>query len=136
MSGQGRWAPPWWRLSPAWARSDTPSTLLVTTAASPADVAARLHTRLETTTQITEIQSTRRIVGSSLSAVDFATLTRVGLGFALALIGATAGCSSCSGSPSSNAPSPSVVPVRGRDLPQLELGADGTVLKAGLVPWV
>lgn len=129
MSGQGRWAPPWWRLSPAWARSDTPSTLLVTTAASSADVAARLRTRLETTTQITEIQSTRRIVGSSLSAVDFATLTRVGLGFALALIGATAACSSCSGSPS-------VVPVRGRDLPQLELGADGTVLKAGLVPWV
>jgi putative ABC transport system permease protein len=68
------------------------TTLLVSTSGSnPADVAARLRTRLGPTTHITDIQSTRRIVGSSLSAVDLAVLTRVELGFALALTAATAG---------------------------------------------
>jgi putative ABC transport system permease protein len=72
---------------------DAPVTLLVKTAAGahPADVAARLQARLGSTARITDIESTRRVVGSSLSAVDLSTLTRVELGFALALIAATAG---------------------------------------------
>jgi putative ABC transport system permease protein len=72
---------------------DAPSTLLVKTAAGahPADVAARLRAKLGSTASITDIESTRRVVGSSLSAVDLSTLARVELGFALALIAATAG---------------------------------------------
>jgi putative ABC transport system permease protein len=57
----------------------------------PADVAARLRTRLGTSTRITDIQSTRQVIGSSLSAVDLATLTRIELGFALALTAAATG---------------------------------------------
>ncbi|HEV7898396.1 MAG TPA: FtsX-like permease family protein [Planosporangium sp.] len=72
---------------------DAPVTLLVKTAAGahPADVASRLRAQLGGTARITDIESTRRVVGSSLSAVDLSTLTRVELGFALALIAATAG---------------------------------------------
>ncbi|WP_433202440.1 ABC transporter permease [Dactylosporangium sp. CS-047395] len=72
---------------------DAPNTLLVTAAAGarPADVATRLQARLGPGTQVTDIDSARRIVGSSLSAVDLSTLANVELGFALALIAATAG---------------------------------------------
>ncbi|HKT04070.1 MAG TPA: ABC transporter permease, partial [Rugosimonospora sp.] len=72
---------------------DTPTTLLVTTTtgAHPAAVATRLRALLGTSAQVTDIETTRRIVGSSLAAVDLATLAHVELGFALALIAATAG---------------------------------------------
>jgi putative ABC transport system permease protein len=69
-----------------------PATLLVGTAgASPAMVAGRLRAQLGTGTRITDIESTRRVVGSSLSAVDLSILTRVDLGFALALMALTTG---------------------------------------------
>jgi putative ABC transport system permease protein len=72
--------------------ANPPATLLVATAgAGPATVANRLRTRLGVDTRITDIQSTRRIVGSSLAAVDLSTLTRVELGFALALTAMAAG---------------------------------------------
>nr|BFE60067.1 hypothetical protein GCM10020063_045930 [Dactylosporangium thailandense] len=72
---------------------DAPNTLLVTAArgARPADVATRLRARLGPGAQITDIDSARRVVGSSLSAVDLSALANVELGFALALIAATAG---------------------------------------------
>jgi putative ABC transport system permease protein len=74
------------------AGGNPPATLLVSTAgASPAAVADRLRTRLGAGTRVTDIESTRRIVGSSLSAVDLSTLTRVELGFALALTAMTTG---------------------------------------------
>lgn len=73
-------------------RAAAPVTLLVSTSgASPADVAARLRARLGSAVRITDIQSARRVVGSSLSAVDLGALTRIELGFALALLAATAG---------------------------------------------
>jgi putative ABC transport system permease protein len=71
---------------------DAPVTLLVSArGASPSTVAGRLRDRLGGTTRVTDIDSARRLVGSSLSAVDLSTLTRVELGFALALTAATAG---------------------------------------------
>ncbi|MEN3307049.1 MAG: putative transport system permease protein [Micromonosporaceae bacterium] len=71
---------------------NAPVTLLVSTnGASPSTVAGRLRDRLGSATRITDIESARRIVGSSLSAVDLSTLTGVELGFALALTAATAG---------------------------------------------
>jgi putative ABC transport system permease protein len=72
--------------------NDAPVTLLVSTAgAAPSDVAARVRTRLGDNVRVTDIESARRIVGSSLSAVDLSTLTRIELAFALALSAATAG---------------------------------------------
>jgi putative ABC transport system permease protein len=71
---------------------NAPVTLLVSTkGTSPSTVAGRLRDRLGTSTRVTDIESTRRVVGSSLSAVDLSTLTSVELGFALALTAATAG---------------------------------------------
>jgi putative ABC transport system permease protein len=71
---------------------NAPTTLLVTThGTSPSTVAGRLRDRLGSATRITDIETSRRVVGSSLSAVDLSTLTTVELGFALALTAATAG---------------------------------------------
>jgi putative ABC transport system permease protein len=74
------------------AGSDAPVTLLVgTSGARPAQVADRLRAHLGTSARVTDIETTRRVVGSSLSAVDLSTLTQVELGFALALTAAAAG---------------------------------------------
>ncbi len=54
------------------------------------DVAARIRTQLGPTVTVTDVATTRRQIGSSLTAVDLAGLTRVELGFALVLA-ATAG---------------------------------------------
>ena len=65
--------------------------LLDTGGASPAKVAARVRTIVGTTATVTDITATRQLVGSSLTAVDLAGLTRVELGFALALAAAASG---------------------------------------------
>jgi putative ABC transport system permease protein len=59
--------------------------------ASPGTVAAQLRARLGTSATVTDITSTRKVVGSSLTAVDLSGLTRVELGFAIALAAASTG---------------------------------------------
>jgi len=72
--------------------SDAVAEFLVTTnGAAPPTVADRLRATLGPAAQISDIQTTRTIVGSSLTAVDLAGLTRVELGFALALAAAATG---------------------------------------------
>ena len=56
-----------------------------------ADVADRLRHQLGTNATVTDLASSRKIVGSSLTAVDLDGLTRVELGFALALAAAATG---------------------------------------------
>jgi putative ABC transport system permease protein len=55
------------------------------------DVAARIHTQLGPTATVTDVAATRHQIGSSLTAVDLAGLTRVELGFALVLTAAAGG---------------------------------------------
>lgn len=65
---------------------------LVTADGTPPHVVAeRLRTRLGPGAKITDIETTRRVVGSSLTAVDLSGLTTVELGFALALAVAATG---------------------------------------------
>jgi len=59
--------------------------------ASPQAVARRVQTIVGPTAQVTDITTSRRIIGSSLTAVDLAGLTRVELGFALVLAAASTG---------------------------------------------
>jgi putative ABC transport system permease protein len=74
--------------------SDAVGTVLIDTAGyHPAAVAATLRRQLGANASITDIASSRRLIGSSLTAVDLAGLTRVELGFALALAAAAAGLS-------------------------------------------
>jgi putative ABC transport system permease protein len=69
-----------------------PQTLLVQTGgASPARVAAEVRRVVGPGPGITDIETTRRIVGSSLTAVDLSGLTRVELGFGVALGAAVTG---------------------------------------------
>lgn len=56
-----------------------------------AGVARDLRTTLGDTAQITDILTSRTIIGSTLTAVDLAGLTKVELGFALILAGASSG---------------------------------------------
>ncbi|MCU1456098.1 MAG: hypothetical protein JWL73_190, partial [Actinomycetia bacterium] len=65
--------------------------LVNTDGTSPGTVAARVRARVGTTAAVTDITSTRRVVGSSLTAVDLSGLTRVELGFAVVLAAAAAG---------------------------------------------
>ncbi len=65
--------------------------LVSTDGASPATVADRVRTELGTTASVTDISSSRRIIGSSLTSVDLGGLTRVELGFALLLTAAATG---------------------------------------------
>jgi len=65
--------------------------LLDTGGVSPAAVAARVRPIVGTTATVTDITATRQLVGSSLTAVDLTGLTRVELGFALALAAAAGG---------------------------------------------
>ncbi|GAC1365648.1 MAG: hypothetical protein NVSMB32_09350 [Actinomycetota bacterium] len=70
--------------------SDAVGTFLIDTgSASPSTVANRVRGIVEAGAVVTDIQTTRQVVGSSLTAVDLAGLTRVELGFAL-LLGAAA----------------------------------------------
>lgn len=60
-------------------------TLLVNTTGHPHQVAARIRAAVGNGPRITDITTARTAVGSSLTAVDLAGLTRVELGFALVL---------------------------------------------------
>ncbi len=66
-------------------------TLLVTTSASPAVIAQRVRDRVGTAATVTDLTTSRRQVGSALTAVDLSGLTRVELGFALVLAAAATG---------------------------------------------
>ncbi len=72
--------------------SDAVGAFLVDTGgAAPGAVAAKIRTQVGTTASVTDIASTRKVVGSSLTAVDLSGLTRVELGFAVALTAAATG---------------------------------------------
>ena len=72
--------------------SDAVGAFLVNTAGTNiTSVATALRTQAGTNAQVTDILSSRKIVGSSLTAVDLAGLTKVELGFALALAAASTG---------------------------------------------
>jgi len=72
--------------------SDAVGSFLVDTGgASPRAVAARIRNLVGDQAQVSDIVTTRRIVGSSLTAVDLAGLTRLELGFALLLAAAATG---------------------------------------------
>ncbi len=59
--------------------------LLVSTSISPPLVARRVRDRVGTAATVTDLATSRRQVGSALTAVDLSGLTRVELGFALVL---------------------------------------------------
>jgi putative ABC transport system permease protein len=65
--------------------------LVQTDGTSPGTVAARVRSAVGTSAQITDIEHQRRIVGSNLTAVELSGLTKVELGFALALAVAASG---------------------------------------------
>jgi putative ABC transport system permease protein len=72
--------------------SDAVGEFLVDTAsASPRTVADRIRAELGTRAQVNDITSIRQVVGSSLTAVDLAGLTRLELAFALVLAAAATG---------------------------------------------
>ncbi|MBT2225094.1 FtsX-like permease family protein [Nonomuraea sp. NEAU-A123] len=59
--------------------------LIATDGTRPSQVAAKLLGRLGPTAKVTDVETTRQVVGSSLTAVDLAGLTAIELGYALAL---------------------------------------------------
>jgi putative ABC transport system permease protein len=67
------------------------SFLVQTDGTSPGTVANRMRSVVGTTAQVTDIQHQRKIVGSNLTAVELSGLTKVELGFALALAAAASG---------------------------------------------
>jgi putative ABC transport system permease protein len=72
--------------------SDAVGSFLVDTGGQHiAAVADRIRTRLGPSATVTDLASTRKTVGSSLTAVDLAGLTRVELAFALVLAAASGG---------------------------------------------
>ena len=72
--------------------SDAVAAFLIDTGGSaPAAVAGRVRAVVGPEAHVSDIETSRRVVGSSLTAVDLAGLTRVELGFALALAAASAG---------------------------------------------
>jgi len=71
--------------------SDAVGELLVDTAAPPRAVADRIRAQLGPQAQVNDITTTRKVVGSSLTAVDLAGLTRLELAFALVLAAAATG---------------------------------------------
>jgi putative ABC transport system permease protein len=70
--------------------SDAVGTFLVQTG-SPASVGRALRSRLGTSATVTDVAGDRRIIGSSLTAVELGGLTKVELAFALALAAAAGG---------------------------------------------
>jgi putative ABC transport system permease protein len=72
--------------------SDAVSAFLVDTGgSSPRLVADHLRAHLGTSAAVTDVATTRNVVGSSLTAVDLGGLTRVELGFAIVLAAAATG---------------------------------------------
>ncbi|MEA2704785.1 MAG: putative transport system permease protein, partial [Actinomycetota bacterium] len=71
--------------------SDAVGTFLLDTHQAPKTVASAVRRVVGTDAIVTDIDTTRRIVGSSLTAVDLSGLTRVELGFALVLAAAATG---------------------------------------------
>jgi putative ABC transport system permease protein len=67
------------------------SFLVQTDGTSPGAVAARVRSAVGTSAQVTDIQHSRRVVGSNLTAVELSGLTKVELGFALGLAVAASG---------------------------------------------
>jgi putative ABC transport system permease protein len=67
------------------------SFLVQTDGTSPGTVAGRVSGLVGTSAQVTDIQHQRKIVGSNLTAVELSGLTKVELGFALALAAAASG---------------------------------------------
>ncbi len=67
------------------------SFLIDTSSGSPAAVAQRVRERLGPGPTVTDLVTSRRQVGSALTAVDLSGLTRVELGFALLLAAAATG---------------------------------------------
>lgn len=65
--------------------------LVTTDGTSPRTVGDRIRAGVPPSVQVTDISSTAQIIGSSLTAVDLAGLTRVELAFALALAAAASG---------------------------------------------
>jgi putative ABC transport system permease protein len=65
--------------------------LIATGGATPSAVADRVRTVVGPGASVTDIGTSRRVVGSTLTAVDLAGLTRVELGFALVLAAASSG---------------------------------------------
>jgi len=84
--------------------------LLDTAGASPASVAGRVRTVVGSQGLVTDIATSRRIIGSSLTAVDLGGLTRVELGFALVLAAASSGLVLALGMAERRRPSPSPAP--------------------------
>ncbi len=72
--------------------SDAVGTFLVQTdGTSPPVVAGRIRHVVGTSAKVTDIVDQRRVVGSNLTAVELSGLTRIELGFALALAAAASG---------------------------------------------
>jgi putative ABC transport system permease protein len=72
--------------------SDAVGSFLVQTGgSSPRAVAGRVRQALGPAAKVTDIQDSRRVVGSNLTAVELSGLTRVELGFALLLAAAASG---------------------------------------------
>jgi putative ABC transport system permease protein len=72
--------------------SDTVGAFLVTTRdRSPSSVATALRTRLGPGAQVSDLDSARQVVGTSLTAVDLRGLTKIELSYALALAAAATG---------------------------------------------
>jgi len=72
--------------------SDAVGAFLVDTGgASPGAVAAGIRTVVGSEAQVSDIATSRQVIGSSLTAVDLGGLTRVELGFALVLAAASTG---------------------------------------------
>jgi putative ABC transport system permease protein len=65
--------------------------LVQTDGTSPSVVSQRLRDRLGTSVAVTDIVNQRKVIGSNLTAVELAGLTRVELGFALVLAVAASG---------------------------------------------
>jgi putative ABC transport system permease protein len=65
--------------------------LVQTDGTNPGVVAQRLRSKLGTSAQVTDIVNQRKVIGSNLTAVELSGLTRVELGFALALAIAASG---------------------------------------------
>jgi putative ABC transport system permease protein len=71
--------------------SDAVGDFLVDTTAPPQTVAGRIRARLGVQAKVSDITTARHVVGSSLTAVDLAGLTRLELAFALVLAAAATG---------------------------------------------
>lgn len=73
-------------------KSDAVGSLLIDTGGKDISaIAHRVRTEAGTQATVTDLASSRKVIGSSLTAVDLAGLTRVELGFALALASAATG---------------------------------------------